>query len=662
MQTVAGDVLNLFNVKNAKGMEAIKLISNRDLPWPHKASIDELLKEQEKYDIVELDLETTGLNAFKNRPLAIQVGLGKTAYVVDVDGLDLSVFKFLERKHCLGHNIKFDLLFLLHHAGIFIQKVYDTYIAELLLTNGRIVARDLGSVVHRYLGVSLDKSSQDTIHLLGLRTEQMIKYSGNDVLYLKQVARKQTKRIRREGLTQVCKDEMAVLPAFAYMEYSGFTLDVNKWKDTYRVAFEASDQYRQKLEELITDRAPQLKTIQYNLFDNGPITDINWSAPIQVKQAFIEAGVMGEEGQMVKPELKKIDDPIIETYIDYKESMKRQGTYGSKFLRHVESDGKVHTKIKQLVKTGRTSCTPNLQNIPKREEFRSCFIPREGNKLIVCDYSGQESVILADMSQDEKLLEFYQSGEADLHSFVARLIWPDELGDLSLSEIKEQWPGKRQIAKSANFAIVYGGNGNTIANNLNISVKEGERIYKGFMSAFGGVRDHFEGKYEETIEMGCLLINKISGRKLYFDFWDRFIHLHNIVNSPGFWTEFRHEKRNDTSYYKRELLPMKERYYKWEHVVRKAAMNAPIQGTAADQKKKALNSFMAWIIKEGLFGVVHIPIEVHDEIVAECPVEIADNVAIALQRCMEEAGNHYLQTLKIKADPVVLDCWWEEKN
>ncbi len=643
-------------------MEAIKLVSNRDLPWPHKASIDELLKEQEKYDIVELDLETTGLSAFKNRPLAVQIGLGKTAYVIDVDGLDLSIFKFLETKHCLGHNIKFDLLFLMQAARIFIPKVYDTYIAELLLTNGKIVPRDLGSVVHRYLGLKLDKSSQEVIHILGLRSAEMIKYSGNDVLYLKQVARKQTKRIRREGLTQVCRDEMAVLPAFAYMEYSGFTLDVGRWKDTYKLSYQATNEHRKKLEGLLIAKAPQLKTIQYNLFDDSPVTDINWNSPVQAKQAFIQAGLMGEGGLMEKAELKKIDDPIIEAYIDYKESMKRQGTYGNKFLRHVESDGKIHTKMKQLVKTGRTACAPNLQNIPKREEFRSCFIPSEGNKLIVCDYSGQESVILADMSQDEKLLEFYLSGEADLHSFVARLIWPDELGDLSLAEIKDKWPTKRQTAKSANFAIVYGGNGMTIANNLNIDVKEGERVYKGFMAAFGGVRDHFEYKYGETLELGCILINKTSGRKLYFDFWDRFIHLHTLITSPGFWVEYRQEKRNDSTYYRRELLPMKERYYKWEHVVKKASMNAPIQGTAADQKKRALKKFMDWIVKEGLFGIVTVPIEVHDEIVAECPVHMADTVAGALQRCMEEAGNHYLQTLKIKADPVVLDCWWEEKK
>ena len=643
-------------------MKSIKLISNRQLDWDMYASMEELLEAVKPLKTIALDIETKGFNPYKHRITAVQIGVGDTAYVVDTEGMDLSVFKFLESKICVGHNIKFDIVFLMVQAGIFITKVYDTYIAELAMTNGLLnQRRDLGSVTKKYTGIKLNKAQQDNIHIMELHTRQNIEYSGNDVLYLLETAKKQILRVKADGFEALVKEEMSALPAFAYMQHSGFTVDVDKWRSTYRYFSSQAGEYRRQLDLEIIEAVPELLNTQGDLFSTETKSRLNWDAPQQAKSAFVKAGILMEGDSIVKGELKKIDNPIVDTYIKFKVARKYESTYGEAFLRHIQDDGRIHPDIKQMVDTGRTSCKPNLQNIPKKEQFRQPFIAGEGNKLIVCDYSGQESVILADHSRDSKLLEFYQSGEADLHSYVARLIWKDEIGHLSLAEIDAEHPDKRQKAKSANFAIVYGGNGGTIANNLNISKSEGDRIYSSFMSVFGGMNEYFDFKYREALELGYILINPKSGRRRYFDFFDEFIRLHKIITSGGFWSEFNDERRKGTNRYFRELLPMRERYYNWEHVVRKAAMNTPIQGTAADQKKRALALFFRWIIKNDLIDIVKTPIEVHDEIVAECPHHLAETVAEQLQKAMEDAGNHYLDILTIKAKPVILDCWWEKK-
>lgn len=95
----------------------------------------------------------------------------------------------------------------------------------------------------------------------------------------------------------------------------------------------------------------------------------------------------------------------------------------------------------------------NLQNIPSDESYRECFIASEGCKLITADYSGQETVVLANDSKDKNMLSFYKTGENDLHSYNAKMIFKDELKDLSLSEIKNKHPDLREKAKPVSFAI-----------------------------------------------------------------------------------------------------------------------------------------------------------------------------------------------------------------
>jgi DNA polymerase-1 len=244
----------------------------------------------------------------------------------------------------------------------------------------------------------------------------------------------------------------------------------------------------------------------------------------------------------------------------------------------------------------------------------------------MCDYSGQESVILADFSKEPKLLDFYKNGEADMHSYVAKMLFPDVLGNLTLDEIKELHPNLRQAAKSTNFAIAYGGNGYTIAENSGLTPKEGEKVYEAFMKAFPELAAYFDRVHKTALKTGYVSINNVSKLKRYiFGFRD----------------------------YKRRGMP--DSYF--ENMVFKMALNTPCQGTGADMTKLAGYRFFNWIKQNKLLGKVLIVTQVHDEIVAECSPSMAEKVGEALQACMETAGDLFLTELHIKAEAKISTYW-----
>ena len=230
----------------------------------------------------------------------------------------------------------------------------------------------------------------------------------------------------------------------------------------------------------------------YDLFSGVQECTINWDSPKQVMALMEEYGVnttiyvKGEEKKSIDAKTldpQKDQFPIIKPYLKYKEAQKEVTTYGYNWKKYINPiTGRIHTTFKQLMDTGRLSCgdkrdgTPNLQNIPRDEETRACFVCEEGNVLVDADYSSQEQIVLANFSKEVNLLNFYKQGFTDMHSYVAFLMYKDirrcsleELTPEKLSYIKSDYPENRRIAKSAGFAINYGGNGSTIAKNCNLS-------------------------------------------------------------------------------------------------------------------------------------------------------------------------------------------------
>ena len=438
--------------------------------WEHFISVEDCLKDLEGRTRLAVDTETTGLSFAFNKLWCVQIGTGENEYLIDLeecpyglyDPVDLEPFKeVLENATCIGHNLAFDLTFFLSR-GLRIMKIRDTFLGEYLLTAGmRSIKRNLYETQLRRLGSSeLDKGQRELVITHGLNVKENVIYSAEDVNgRMFELADAIEKEIRKRGMDKAWDLENAFSPVISYMEFCGIYMDPAKWMS--KVKEQEYELYKQEdiLNNYIVEEQPELAET---------FKDINWSSPPQVVQLFEAIGIpvwseKEEKNTVDAKHIRKFRDKfeIIPLYLTYKEHQKAVSTYGREWLGYMAEDKRIHTKTRQMVETGRIASGnvrngpfPNLANVPADEQTRSCFMGQRSHTLVVADYSGQESMILADLSAAPKLLDFYQSGEADLHSYAARTIWPDIIGEhRPLKEVKEMFPDLRQQAKAANFAI-----------------------------------------------------------------------------------------------------------------------------------------------------------------------------------------------------------------
>lgn len=160
-------------------------------------------------------------------------------------------------------------------------------------------------------------------------------------------------------------------------------------------------------------------------------------------------------------------------------------------------------------------------------------------------------------------------------SFVASKIFPD-LSGLSLDDIKDNHKGKRQIAKSAGFAINYGGTGITIAQNLSIPLEEGEQVYKEYFKAFPGLANYFKQEKARALALGYIQFNNVSGRKCFIPFFDEYQKLHKeIYDTEGFWESYKLEKSMDSTIFKNHFKPKVREYFMKKGDIERMSLNYP---------------------------------------------------------------------------------------
>lgn len=443
------------------------------------ATVEQSLEYLQKLDIIGFDTETRGMDPHTCELLSMQLGDADTQFVVDCLTVSPRLYKdLLESKVLIMHNAKFDLRFLYHHR-ITPTKVFDTFLAEKILTNGYdTIGRSLDVVVYRYCKKELDKSIRGNIHKEGLST-RVIKYAADDVVYLHQIMRKQQVKLEENKLHRAMDLDNKFVLVLAYVEYCGMYLNYPEWEKKCNEDLADLEVVKQDLDKFILDnpdKYPEFINNQLSLFDEGISCKLNWASSKQVIPFMQSLGVdtlvkdkmtglmkNSVDKKVLGPQKKK--NPIIPVYIDYTEHQKLVSTYGLNWKSYInKSTGRIHTNYNQLMNTGRMSSgqkgnpkkgiqqLPNMQNVPSDARTRSCFQSEEGNVLIVSDFSGQEQIVLANKSLDKDLLYFYSSGLSDMHSFIASKIFP-ELEGLTLDEIKDNHKGKRQIAKGAGFAI-----------------------------------------------------------------------------------------------------------------------------------------------------------------------------------------------------------------
>ncbi|MCH4040085.1 MAG: DNA polymerase I [Lachnospiraceae bacterium] len=308
------------------------------------------------------------------------------------------------------------------------------------------------------------------------------------------------------------------------------------------------------------------------------------------------------------------DYPIVANVLEYRTLAKLKSTYADGLAAFIKEDGKIHTTFNQTITaTGRlSSADPNLQNIPMREELgrliRKCFYPAEGCVFVDADYSQIELRILAHMSGDEKLIEAYREAK-DIHRITASQVFHtpfDEVTDL-----------QRRNAKAVNFGIVYGISSFGLSQGLSISRREAQEYINQYFKTYPKIKTFLDGLIESAKEKGYAV--SLFGRI-------------------------------------RPIPELKSKNYMQRSFGERAAMNSPIQGTAADIMKIAMNRVYARLRRE--VPEARLILQIHDELLVEAPVGKAEQVQTILTEEMKHAAD-----LKVTLET---DChigrnWYEAK-
>jgi len=653
----------------------IYLVTKQDISLPDVTlcSVQDSLDYLNRLDSIGVDTETSGFDPYTCKFYTLQLGDREVQYVVDLSTIDIQEYKnLLEIKELIGHNFKFDLRFL-YHQRIVPTRVYDTFLGEKTSRLGIESHRcSLAACVQRHCGVTLSK--EERANITGRLTEGFVKYSAYDVKYLHEIKSKQNFTQFTEGTDVSIQLDNRFVLVLAYIEYCGMKLDVEQWtKKIEKVQVQADEAVEALNKFILENKMSKFIDTQLDMFSTGNKINVNWNSPSQVVEFFEAIGVnttvveKGVKKQTIEANhlIKFVDKyPIIKTYLSFKEAQKDIGTYGYNWIEQINPvSGRIHTQFKQLMNTGRLSSGGksgnvknfNFQNIPSDQETRSCFVAAEGNTLVGCDYTGQEQIVLVNKCLDKNLLEFYDNDLGDMHSFIASKMYP-ELDGMDLDDIKKKHKDKRQSAKVAGFAINYGGSGIGIADQLGLNVEQGQKIYDAYFAAFPGLKAYFDETKKFGIENGYVLISPVTGKRSYVDYYEEFAQIKGELTKE-FWDRYKSMKNSDTPT-ARQMKEKVSRFFRKRGDIERMSLNYPIQGESAEITKLACVYFWnKYLIPNNLLFKVLIVNIIHDEILVETPLEIAEETAKQLEKSMVDAGAKFCKRVRLKADPCIAPYW-----
>ena len=606
-------------------------------------NLDKLLNFLSENSVIAVDTETNGLNPRECVLLSMQLFADGVAFVIisrDIDFYRFIVEK-LEQKTLIFHNAKFDVAVLYAKTGILLKNIRCTMIAERLITSGLSsnYYTSLKDLVIKYTGNVLDKSERESFYAQDLSetfTDAQIAYSVNDVLYLFDIFTKQFAELERLNLTQVFDLEMQLTPVLVVSEHIGVLLDKQIWLE---LSSEADKKRQEKADAVLTKVVDDIFSVMQfrnaldacrtlsiaeplkrkrdvaylmGIVDESMIKDLlkrylNLNSPIQVKQILNDVYGLNVKDTNEKT-LNKIDHQIIRDILEYREYSKSYSSFGESFLRHVESDGRIHTNYNQLgAVTGRMSSeNPNLQNIKREEAYRRPFIASPGYKFICADYSQEELRIMADVSRETSMIEAFNSG-ADLHALTASKLFKKPLNEITKDE--------RSVGKSMNFAVIYGVSEHGLFRNYGIDPEVGKKYL-----------DDFLNKIYPNIGLFFNRVGRIILEKLYSS---------TLFGRKRF---FEHPKDE------REV----------SSIIRKG-INMIIQGTGADIIKIA----MVRMFYDNPWGIdrFRVLLQVHDEIVVEVDEKISEEAKAFVEQKMLDAEGLFLKYVKPEVDAKISDYW-----
>jgi DNA polymerase-1 len=494
----------------------------------------------------------------------------------------------------IGHNLKYDCLILRNHGLEITPLSFDTMIAAWVI-EPRSRRLGLKKMAEAELNVRMTHieeligSGKKQITMDAVAIEDTALYAGADAEIPLRLEKILAERLSANQLSNIFESiEMPLVPVLTEMEYTGIAVD----KDFFK---EFSDELSARIEE-ITKEMYEIVGYTFNLnstqqlskvlFDTLGLTPPDSSNKTKSGNYSTAASVLEE---------MRDQHIVVELLLEYRELSKLVSTYLDALPKQINpKTGRVHTSFNQTGSvTGRlASSNPNLQNIPTRtplgHRVRKGFIASAGNVLLSVDYSQIELRVVAHMANDKVMLDTFKAHQ-DIHATTASAIYNIPLESVT----KDQ----RRHAKAINFGLIYGMSAFGLTRTTNLTLAEAENFVKAYFQKFPGVKAYLDGIRKSAAEIGY--VETLLGRKRYFP---------QLKNPATAQVRSRAERE---------------------------AINAPIQGTAADILKIAMIRLPDAIEKAKLHA--KILVQVHDELLLECPEDELKQTVRVVREVMENA-------------------------
>lgn len=571
-----------------------------------QATLDEWLEKLQQSDLFAFDLETDSLDTLSANivGIALAVAPGEAAYLpVGHDYLDapdqldrrevLAQLKpILEDDNALkvGQNLKYDRGVLKNYDIELGGIKFDTMLESYIL-NSVVGKHDMDSLSARWLNhktVTFEEiagkgKNQLTFNQIAL--EQAAHYAAEDADVTLQLHLKMWAELEKEaGPKHVFEEiEMPLVTVISRVERNGVLIDQG-------ILAQHSKELTLRLAEL-EQKAHELAGEPFNLSSTKQLQTILFEKQ-GIKPTKKTPGGAPSTSEEVLAELA-LDYPLPKVILEHRGLSKLKSTYTDKLPQMINPlTGRVHTSYHQAVTaTGRLSSTdPNLQNIPVRNDegrrIRQAFIAGKGNRIVAADYSQIELRIMAHLSQDKGLLDAFAHGE-DIHRATA-----SEVFGVALDKVSGE---QRRSAKAINFGLIYGMSAFGLSRQLNIGAGEAKRYMDLYFERYPGVLRYMENTRQLAASKGY--VETLDGRRL----WLPDINSSNAIRRKA---------------------------------AERAAINAPMQGTAADIIKRAMIAVDDWLQQRN-DGAIRMIMQVHDELVFEVQGDEVESASQQIRALME---------------------------
>jgi DNA polymerase-1 len=574
-------------------------------------SLQNLVQHLNSAKVISFDTETTSTNQMRADLVGISLAVdSEEGWYIPVGhkaelGQQLPLKKVIDAlqdpltaAHIqkIGHNLKYDFVMLARNGLRPAPLTFDTMIAEWL-TNP--TSHNLG--LKNLAWVRLDFRMTEITELIGtgrkqitmdqVQIEKVASYATMDAIAVIRLwPGLQVELKANSALNLFEAIEMPLVPVLAHMEMTGIALDINFLKQMSNELQTRMNELENKIYEYVGERFNINSTQQLS---NAIFNHLKLVPPDRTRRT--EAGNYSTSAEVLESLQGK--HPVVELLLEYRELSKLKSTYLDALPEQLNPlTGRVHTSYNQAGSvTGRiASSNPNLQNIPIRTELgrqvRQAFIAASGFTLLSVDYSQVELRIAAHMSNDQAMLAAFRADQ-DIHTATAAAILGKTLDKVTKNE--------RRNAKAINFGLLYGMSPYGLTRTSDLTLAEAEDFVEAYFKQFPGVKGYLDNMRRLAAKQGY--VETLLGRRRYFP---------GLKSGGNQATRAREERE---------------------------AINAPIQGTAADIMKIAMMRVSSALKENELNG--HLLLQVHDELVLECPQKELKRTAQIVRTMMENAYN-----------------------